>query len=233
MITVLLGILGFPVLAVFSALLLISIWTLRGTGNAVVLTQFTIQDRPEIYEKLLIRGRVGGIMGWLLSTVGMHAEASLRATGNEITIDRTGLSGFTTLSVPFHETASAACHYYRAIGFLILALTVPAFNLMAFFYRALIALESGWAFQRACGDWWPLLLSAGAFTLLFYFIYALSKRIVIRVETVGGNLYGFAFKRGMGGGATVDLGKTLEAVDTLNRLIYSRGQKEVGSVSAI
>ena len=217
------ALLSTPVLAILGVLLGLSFWALKGTGAALILTKFTVANDPASYEKVVIHGRVGGIVGWLLHQMGLEAESCFRATANEITIDRTGLSGFSSFCIPFHESTSSSCQYYRAIGFLFLAIALPAWQLLSFCWTATTSLNSGWTLQRACASSWPGLATACLASLFFYALYAASKRIVVRIETGGGNARGVAFKRSLIENATIDLDKTLEAVDVLNRLIDERG----------
>ncbi len=212
-----------PVLAIILCAAFIEWWRLRGTGPKLVIREF--RTRPDqTGEFLYILGRPAGVVSWLLSQVGMHAQTSFSATDDEISREVAGPSGFQTVYAPLREISCSTCSYYRA--FLVLALSMASY-LCGFGFLALALFKSNNRRVAMAEISEYLWISAIAGTV-FYIWYALSKRVLISVLAHGGFNIGISFKRSVLENVQVELGQAMQAIDLINERLraFKPGQGE-------
>ena len=214
-----------PVSILLGVYLAIDLWWLNKFGPAFALQEVRTtphaQYRKEHDPKLVsLRGRRSGLIGWLLTQLRLEANATFEVTEKDLRIRRESLKGFDLFYVPMHDLSSSSCGYFRAISLLLLCISYLA--------SGFIQLQAAWIIDDAYQQQAALstagtscilaaLAAAGAFWL-----FEVSKRITISVETSGGVQKTIAFKRSIIENVTIGLSQTLEAVSVLNELILRR-----------
>ncbi len=208
--------------AVIAAVIVIAIagsaerWRLRGTGPVLVLQKFTINESENGEPLVLLQGRASGLMSFLLTAAGLSSETTLKITAHDIFLERASLFGFRAQYMPMHEVASTQCGYFRSLALLAASLGTYALGFVWFLIRLL---DTPYDYQRlaAYQDVWPFLLGSAVVGTFFYVGYALSKRVVMSVQTGEDVRLGISFKRGVVDTEPIDLSKALRALNLLNR----------------
>lgn len=174
---------------------------IRISGPALALRKFKVDESLSEGVLVDIRGRASGIIGWLLTIIGLYGETSLKMTGKEISFSNKSRFGQIYQVVPIPCISSTHCGYSRSIGYLILAVLfiisgvitgfVPGSNSVAVII---------------------VLLFGGLFLIAYWF----SKRIAITLETSGGMVLGLSFKRSVIENVRVDIDQALKAIHVVN-----------------
>jgi hypothetical protein len=215
---------GLPELQVaFFLILLVAViewWRLRHAGPNLVLREFRVGSAETTGEFLYILGRRSGIIAWLLTLFGLHAQTSFSVTDDEVARETVGPSGFESLYAPLSEITASRCSYYRAFWVLVLSLAFYLYGLITL----LLAVIQSNDYQRqralaAASDiLWPCLVCGTA----CYVWYTLSKRVLISVTARGDVGLGISFKRSIIENVGVELKKAVAAVDLMNARILAK-----------
>jgi len=195
-------------------------WRLRHTGPNLVLREFRIAAPETTGEFLYILGRRSGLIAWLLTLFGLHAQTSFSVTDNEVAREKIGPNGFEYLYAPLAEISSSRCSYYRAFWVLALSLIFYLYGLMTLVLA--MSTTNDYDRQRALSGaseilWFCLVLGTAC-----YIWYALSKRVLISVVARGDVGLGISFKRSVIENVGVELTKAIEAVDLMNSRILAK-----------
>ena len=91
---------------VFFALLAIEWLRLRWHGGVLVLMEFRV-NRDGEGDLVYIRGRPSGPVAWALTRLGIESQTTWRVTGDEVTKEKSGLSGFEFTYAPIRDLSSS------------------------------------------------------------------------------------------------------------------------------
>ena len=142
----------------------------QSLGATLVLRRFRVTEQPGDGLYVEIVGRPEGLMGWLLTTIGLDSEVTLRVTDTEVTKESASLQGKTRQIAPISGIASGYVGYMKSVWKLYFGLLLVAFGIYTgFFGKHTVALI--------------LCLLAGGILLALYWF---SNRLEIAVETNGG-----------------------------------------------
>jgi len=174
-------------------------------GPTLVLRRFHVSGTAHDGPYVEIIGRPEGLLGWLLTTIGLDAQVSYRITDTDVTIESAGLQGRSREITPISNIASASVGYMKSFWTLIFGLLAIAFGL----YSALLENNSA---GLGIG------LVVGAILLVRYW---LSNRLHIAVITNGGSVLGLRFKRSVIEAVAVDFEKCAAVIDVLQTLMLA------------
>ncbi len=202
-------------LAVIAVLAVIERWQFRGAGPLLVLQKFEVTENGD--PLIVIKGRQSGVMFWLLSAVGLTAETSFTVTSSDVFKEGTSLFGFRAQYAPMFNVSSSDCSYFRSI--LLLALSFAVYGFGFVYFIGAIERSAGADYGRlaAYNSIWPVLFVSAVLGSVLYFAYALSKRIMISVQTEGDKKIRVSFKRSVIENVAADLSTAVRAVNVLNR----------------
>jgi hypothetical protein len=180
----------------------------------LVLRRFDVTATPPDGLYVEIIGRPEGLLGWLLTTIGLDAQVSYRITSTEVMIESAGLQGKSREIAPISNIASASVGYMKSFWTLI-------FGLLAIVYGLYSGLLKDSSVMLGLG------LLVGGILLVRYW---LSNRLHIAVITNGGSVLGLRFKRSVIEGVAVDFEKCAAVVEVLQTLMLSsQSRREVGA----
>jgi len=187
----------------------------RAVGPTLTLRRFHVAATPDDGVFVEIIGRPAGLMGWLLTTVGLESEQRFKATASDVVVDSSGLQGRRQEMAPLSGIASASTGYEKSLWTLLSGVAVLGYGLFrGFADDSKFALATG--------------LALGGALLIKYW---LSKRLHVAVETNGGRFIGLTFKRSVIENVVVDFEKCSSVIDVLQRLILaSQSRRDVLSV---
>lgn len=175
-------------------------------GPALALTRFRINESASDGPLLEIAGRRGGLMGWLLTSLGIDIETSLVLHQRELSFKSTSFFSKTISLVPLTRVASTHCGHVKPFIPLVLAI-------MSFLGGSIIFLN-----ERDLSGAWMASFAVGVIALL---VYKFGQKVMLSVETTGGKLLALAFKRSIIEGVNFDLDRALEVVEILNRQVLA------------
>jgi len=190
-------ILAVPLIVIFSAFA--GSFGRRGVGATLVLTKFTINESGT-GPILEVTGRRAGLIGWLMTVVGLEPVTKLVVTDHDVSVRRAGIGGVLRYVVPLDRVASTHCGFIKPVASLILGVLVALGGVLAFFSR-----------NKEIG------VGALVIGVVLIIIYFVSTRLSLSVESKGGMIVGLGFKSGVIQGATVGLEDVTKAVDLINR----------------
>lgn len=179
--------------------------TARSLGATLVLRRFHVAKSPTDGLYVEIVGRPEGLLGWLLTTLGLDAQVTFHLTDTHVFIESSGLQGKSKEIAPISNVASASVGYMKSIWTLI-------FGLLAVVYGLYKGLFGGSVMVLVVG-----LVVGGALLALYWF----SSRLHIAVITNGGSVLGLRFKRSVIEGVAVDFEKCASVVEVLQSLMLA------------
>jgi hypothetical protein len=179
--------------------------TARSLGATLVLRRFHVAKSPTDGLYVEIVGRPEGILGWLLTTLGLDAQVTFHLTDTHVSIESSGLQGKSKEIAPISNVASASVGYMKSIWTLILGLLAVVYGL----YKGLMG---GSVSMLIVG-----LVIGGVLLALYWF----SNRLHIAVITNGGSVLGLRFKRSVIEGVAVDFEKCASVVEVLQGLMLA------------
>lgn len=188
----------------------------RTLGPTLVLRRFHVNATPQDNVYAEIVGRPEGLLGWLLTAMGLDAQVTYRITDADVTCESAGLQGKSREIAPISNIASASVGYMKSIWTLILGLLAVAVGLYkGVFAHSMIALVLG-------------LVIGGVFLAVYWF----SSRLHVAVITNGGSILGLRFKRSVIENVSVDFEKCAAVVDVLQQLMLAaQSRREINSPS--
>ncbi len=185
---------------------------IRISGPTLVLRKFKVNGSASDGVLVDIAGRASGVIGWLLTVIGLYGESSFKVAGKQISFETSSRFGQLHQVVPLTNVSSTHCGYSKPIGLLILGVLFGVGGILSGFSR-----QSGSA---------PVVLVLLIIGGLFVIGYLLSKKIVLSLQSDGGMVMGLAFKRSVIENIPVDIQKALEAINIINeKVIDSKIQK--------
>src|SRR5580765_4269766 len=175
-------------------------------GSALVLQEFQINDHATDGVVITIRGRVSGIVAWLLTIVGVDTGTTLTVTTDRFSLHRASLSGRLVVQASLASIASVQSAYYQPVWALLLAAWFGFVGLLV------AALDPGFESGAKERD----VLAGLIIAAIFIVIFRLGRKIGVSIETGGGASYGVAFKPSVLEGVSVDLDTALRVAAILN-----------------
>lgn len=188
---------------------ILNIFQTASFGPPLVLRRYQIDENNKLMIDIV--GRKSGITAWLLTTMGLEVETSLRVTRQILYFKSASFFGMTYNTVPLSMIASTHCGYTKSAFLLIAGLLVTLFGIFNMRSPAL------GVFAIIIG-------------LLFLVSYWLSKKLTIYIETTGGTVIGLSFRRSIIENVAVDIDQALKATQLINKhVLYtqSRGAKQL------
>ena len=169
------------------------------TTPTLALTKFEVDPR---HGKVMISGRPGGIIDWILTIIGLQSTTTLTVTPQEVRLESSSLFGEVVSFEAVPNISSVSC-----------ALRKP-FALLIFGVLALVAML-GALWNNNAQMMILSLLVAG----VFFAAYALLKTIEINIESSGGSMQTVRFKRSIIENIPVDIARAREAVTVISRIV--------------
>lgn len=171
-------------------------------GPTLVLRRFYVNESPADDVYLNITGRASGLIGWLLTVLGLDAETNLLVTGKEINLISSSLAGNIHKLVPVSKISSSHCGFKKPIGFLIAGAGILLLGL---------------------GDFRGLIICI-IISLALVLIYYLQKKLAITIETFGGTTMGVVFKPSIIENVSVDMNMAFRAISVINQLVCEQNK---------
>ena len=179
--------------------------SLASTGPALALRKFEINASGPV--AVVIEGRPSGLVGWLLTTLGLDTLTTLVVTSEHVSFKYAGLSGEVRHVVPTNKISSTHCGYSQPIWLLIVGGAI-----------LILAMLSSLNSNNAAQIFVSGVLLAGACGV----VYLMQRKIVISVETSGGLIMGLAFKPSVIEQVSMNLPEALRAIKRINDLVVER-----------
>ena len=176
-------------------------------GPTLVLRAFEI-DQSGAGAYVRIRGRADGLVAALLTALGIDTETTLMVTRERFVIRQGSISGVHVHDVPLLRVASTSCGYYQ-----------PTWALIAAGVAILGGLLSAWGAygtQRLTAIVGGLVVAG-----IFVVVFVLGRKIMLTVETAGGQRLGLTFKPSVIERVGVDVNRAIEAIDLISRLVQA------------
>ena len=170
----------------------------------LVIRKFNVNESGSDGRYLEIVGRASGLISWLLTLMKLDTLTTLYLEADRLFVKTSSLSGETHTVMPLGAIESTQCGFSKSMIWITLAVII-----------VLGGLSSGE------GGVFFFSLVIGA---IFFAIYFLSKRMFISV-TAGSTTIAIAFKKGVIEGTSVDLDKTLSALQLLNEMVLKQHTK--------
>jgi hypothetical protein len=184
-------------------------------GPTLVLRKFKINESPIDNVLIEIVGRPEGIIGWLLTTLGLDAETALKVTDTEISFKSSSLQGELHRVVSLQSVSSTHCGYSKPILFMIIGVIVIIGGILG-----------GIAESSVSIFFVGLILG-----MVFVNLYWLKKAIILTLETSGGMVLGLAFSRSVIENVSIDMEQALNAIRTINKYVVKSQISHVGKSS--
>ncbi len=210
-------------LLVAAALLAGDWWRRRHTGPVLHLNRFLFD--PEQPVLLAVAGRPAGLWARLAANFRGETKVFLTVTGGAIEVVRLKPGGAKKWFAPLSEVSSSYHGEERAAGLLALALVAFLLEISGSLYLLFRNSPDAYAnLARYRELSLPLAVCAVA-GLVCFLVYRFSKRIVLSVETNGGETIGISFRRSVVDGATVGINRVAQAAGAVNaRILSAKGQ---------
>jgi hypothetical protein len=177
----------------------------------LVLRKFSIEKIPSNHIYLDIRGRSSGIISYILTNVGVDSETSLKLTENFILFKSTSLYGQVNNLIPLTSISSTNCGYSKPFSYIILSIISLFGGLFLLFSRMNKTYYIG-----------SFLISG-----LFILGYILEKKLIISVETYGGQVIGLIFKRSVIENLPIDINSTINATNLINLKVINSQKRMI------
>ena len=176
-------------------------------GSALVLRDFQVNDHASEGAVIIIRGRVSGLVAWMLTIIGIDTETTLTVTTDRVSVQQASLSGRNVVQVPLATVASTQSAYYQ-----------PVWALLAAGYFVLVGVAGAVFFTNSyeSGSKERFILGGLIWGIIFVVVYVLGRKIGVSVETAGGQKIGIAFKPSVIEGVSVDLDSALRVAAVMN-----------------
>jgi hypothetical protein len=178
-------------------------------GPALVLRDFYVNDRATDPRAVEIRGRVQGIIAWLLTVIGVDTETTMTVTADRFSLQSASFSGREVSQVPLARVASTYSAYYQPTWAAMLSVLSGACGLLG-------ALSHH---DTDGGSAMYPLLTGLLFAALFGYIFKSGQKIRIWIETLGGATIGVCFKPSFIEGVSVSLDNALRVAALINNQV--------------
>lgn len=170
----------------------------------LVIRKFNVNENGSDGKYIEIIGRASGLISWILTLMKLDTLTTLQLEADRLFVKNSSLSGEIHTAIPLGAIESTQCGFSKSLIWLTLTVIAIAGGVLS---------GDGGAFIGA--------LVIGA---IFFVIYFFSKRMFISV-TAGSTTVAIAFKKGVIEGVSVDLDKTLAALQLLNSMVVKEHTK--------
>ena len=173
----------------------------RGGGPTFALSDFQLNPTARVKDGVVIKiaGRQHGVIGRLISLVGMSPDMQWLATKDAVRLEYDSLFGRNVSIVPMRQICLIRTDY--AIPAMMVALAAVLFLAGLFNFRSTMGLVG---------------MAAGVGIAVYAFF---NRRFVISVQAAAGGPVAFGFKPGMLGGPAFDMDKLEEAGRLLQKMV--------------
>lgn len=192
------------------------LWRLNQAGPAFAVQQIHV-DPQDPERHLLLHGRQTGIIAWIYTRLGLEADVRLTLTAHDFRIERQSLKGFELQYAPVHDLSCSSCGYYRAVSLILIAVSLLV--------GGFLQLNTAWGIDnpyerlQALAVTGPTAMVSAVFAVIAYWLFEISKRMAVRVETKGGEKMGIALKRNVIDNITIGMAESQQAAAVLNQII--------------
>ena len=203
-----------PITAIIVILVIVFLLIRRGKNSlnspmmTLVLTKFQMLESEDSDELLSIAGRKSGLIGWLLTKIGLDAETTIRVTKKELLMKSSSLAGESYSIMTLKNISSSHCGFYKPITLFILAVILVLLGLLIMMFVS---------------------FGIGIFIMILgaicYAIYYFNKKIRIMVQTKGGGIFGMCFSPSLIEGIDVDMEKAKSAVELIQKYMLIEQKK--------
>lgn len=186
----------------------------RFSSTTLVLRTFRLKAKPgaPAGPEVDISGRTSGLIGWVLTVVGLSPETSLAVDGREVRSVDSSLFGQKFTVVPLGRITSVHCAYLKPIGYFFLGAVCALGGL----FRAL-TMNQYEKFATRVG-----VLAIGLLLgLAFFVLYFLMKKVAIYVVPFNGPPIGLTFKRSVIENVPVDIEQARKVIEVINSLVVA------------
>jgi len=168
----------------------------------LIVRKFEIDENAANGNYLQIEGRTSGLVSWLLTLMKLDTLTTMELNTDRLSVKASNLSGQIHTVMPLRAISSTQCGFSKSLAWLTWAIII--------FIGGLLSRDSGVFIVS-------LIISA-----LFLLVYIFSKNMLISVSTGGAKGVAIAFKRGVVEGISVDLNRTLKAIELLNKVVAEK-----------
>jgi hypothetical protein len=161
----------------------------------LALSKFSIDPTSEL--KIVLEGRKTGLIQWVLVQLKLGNMYKLHIRKEYISYSADSASGESLILTPVQKIASTSCGYHKPIGLLIIAAILVLSGLI-------FPIVMLWCFLIA---------------VILVVLYIFGKSFFISIQTVGGDMFGFSFKRSFIENVSIDVEKIKEAIKQINALV--------------
>ena len=176
--------------------------------KALVLKEFSINEKAETEAQVRIVARNEGLTAWLLTLMGVDVTTVFEVYSNRIEFSRGSLSGKLCNVMPLSALSVGKTGYTKPVMLLALAVIAFAGGIFA-------GIQAG-----------VMEFGIGAIVALAFLIsYFLKKSLVISAISHSGFVAGFAFKRSVIEGVKVDYEQAVQVISIINRNIIQQSSK--------
>lgn len=170
----------------------------------LVLRKFDVNEEAIDENYFKIVGRSSGISAWILTVLRLDIETHMSLNKDTLVLKSSSLLGEFNQVIPLRSISSTHCGYSKPIGYLVISAVLILWGLL-----------SGIGSDGLTA---PLVFGilAGA---VFIYIYTLSKKISITLETNGGLIMGLTFKKSIIHNVEIDIQKAKQVIHTINKKI--------------
>jgi len=207
---------------IFSSLASASGGGRRFSSTTLVLRSFRLNAKPRDPGGPVvdISGRTSGLIGWVLTVVGLSPETSLTVDGRELRSVDSSLFGQKFTVVPLGRIASVHCAYIKPIGYFFLGSLCALGSL----FRAL-TMNQYEQFATRVG----VLVIGLVLGFVFFALYFLMKKVAIYVVPFNGSPIGLTFKRSVIENVPVDIEQARKFIQVINNLIVASANQNADS----
>ncbi len=170
----------------------------------LVIRKFDVNENGLDGKYLEIIGRASGLISWILTLMKLDTLTTLHLEADRLSVKTSSLSGEIHTVIPLGAIESTKCGFSKSMIWLTLAVIVILGGLLSGEVGAFIGS-----------------LVVGA---VFFVIYFLSNRMFISVAA-GSETISIAFQKGIIEDVSVDLDKTLVALQLLNSMVVKEHAK--------
>jgi hypothetical protein len=181
----------------------------RASSVVLVLQKFKVDNSAPDGVFIEIEGRAAGLLGWILTHLGLSPTITFRVTATELHKQATTLYGQVHVVIPLKAVASTYAGYVKPFNILLFGLILGSGSLLSSavlfgsdYKSAIIVIMFGLIVCGVC-----------------CFIYWYRRRLGLAVRTTGNETHEIVFDRGYIDNIPVDLENTLDAVGLLHRKI--------------
>lgn len=203
----------------FICLVFVAVIAWRSSSFELVVKQWYVSNVPRADGSYLsISGRRSGLVGWLLSVLGLDPTITLSITDKKITLHTTSIGGISNRITPLGTVSSSSFGYSKPwLGSLLVwLLSFP------FFFALFSFVMEKLGFYSLAESFISLLLSAGVAFLLAQYYFRYNKSLTLGYVELSGVAAQIRFKPSVIEGVNIDERQAEYAAKVMQHLIQVR-----------